>query len=284
MVRRKQSWVTPQTALRNAPSAPKKAKRQSTRQLAEEAARDAAEAAEAMGHKTRRTGRVEKPQKPTVTGPTKRVRKGQTKPPKLSGGDKLIQECEDAAFQITPEGQQMLEILETYTKAHLVTTEPFVLRELLRSAHKCMPAGPPKSKLRGILAYYTRTPIMATWSKVSQILTAVAAQEKITTFERELDVSCDRIVDETTILRVRANPLLADRIEVLDTKIKALKRVNPKNPIIKRKGKKATITKAAVNMEMEDSEEEGPSLPDLESLNNTSQSIKDLFGESNLSY
>ena len=277
-------WVPPSVALKEQGQGPTKrtTKRKSTALLAEEAARDAAEAAEAMGQqRTRKRARVSKvsANKPTV----KKARKKRA--PKLTGEEKLLLECEETAFQITPEGQQMLEVLEGYTKAHLVTTEPFVLRELLRSAHKCMPAGPPKSKLRGILAYYTRSPIMVTWSKLSQVLNAVAAQENLTTFEKEKDVPGDRIVDETTILRMRANPRYADRIEVLDTKIKALKIERPaakQNKPRKKGPPKATTSRRQPTPAP--SSEFDEDLPDLESFNNTSESLKELFGEANLSF
>ena len=289
---RARGWVPPSVALKTSQGPTKRTmKRKATALLAQEAARDAAEAAEAMGQqRTRKRARVNKApatqpahaKKPAV----KKARKKRA--PKLTGEEKLVQECEETAFQITPEGQQMLEVLETYTKAHLVTTEPFVLRELLRSAHKCMPEGPPKSKLRGILAYYTRSPIMATWSKLSQVLNAVATQENVTTFEQGKDVPGDRIVDETTILRMRANPRYADRIEVLDTKIKALKLERPANKAGKGKAqqkrtgvKPTTSRRQPTPAPSTDFDED---LPDLESFNNTSESLKELFGEANLSY
>ena len=147
---------------------------------------------------------------------------------KMSETEKLLQLCQDKNYEGSISGDHMFEILENYVKYHVVSAEPFVLRELLRSTHKALPAGPPKSKIRGLLLYFTRVPIMVTWMKLSGILKVMADRKKVTTFVNERkEVPFDRIVDSTTLLTMATNPRYQERIELMDAKISRLKTTNP---------------------------------------------------------
>ena len=163
---------------------------------------------------------------------TKKVRRPKKK---QSESEKLREECTETGYTVGEAAAQILEILEEYTKRHLMSMEPWVLRELLRAAHKIMPAGAPKSKIRGLLGYFTRTSCTKTWMKLANILKVLADCEGKTTFARVKEVPFDRIVDETTILQMSANPRYQDRVELIDAKIERLKgpvrakKVNPTN-------------------------------------------------------
>ena len=122
----------------------------------------------------------------------------------------------------------MFEILEQYCKNHAVTAEPAVLRELLRNTHRSLAPGPPKSKIRGILAYFTRTSMMVTWMKLARVLKIMAEREKVRTFvPARKEIPFDRVVDSTTLLQMSTNPAYHERIQIMDAKIERLKRPNP---------------------------------------------------------
>ena len=143
---------------------------------------------------------------------------------KLSESTKLARACNHSGYKCTDKGTHMLEILENYCKYHVLSAEPEVLRELLRATHKMLPKGPPKTKIRGILCYFTRTPIMGTWMKLARVLKVLADQNGVTTFVKpQKEIPFDRVVDSTTILTISANPRNEDRIKIMDTCIARIK-------------------------------------------------------------
>ena len=156
--------------------------------------------------------------------------------PKKSESEKFLEECKRKNYVCSAAGVHVLEILEEYTKKHVMSGEPAVLRELLRNAHKLMPDGPPKSKIRGILVYLTRSTMVVTWMKVAKVLKAMADIKAVTTFAKPREIPFDRIVDSTTILQMSTNPKYGDRIKVMDAKIERLK--GPQTG--SKKGKKTT--------------------------------------------
>ena len=171
--------------------------------------------------------------------PTKRTKKA-PKPRKdrQSESEKLLalSDC----YQLTPSAQQTFELIEHYSKHHTLTCEPAVLRELLRMSHKFMTPGAPKSKIRGILGYFTRNPVMTTWMKTNQILKVTASIEKKNTFKTDVEIPFDRVVDQTTILRLNGNPHNQQKIQLMDAKVARLKTQPPKT----KKAKPATTGEA----------------------------------------
>ena len=164
-----------------------------------------------------KSGRAKKANKAgKVTKRAPRARKvRQTESEKLLA----LSEC----YQLTPSAEHTFELLEYYSKHHTLTCEPAVLRELLRMSHKFMTNGAPKSKIRGILGYFTRNPLMQTWMKTNQILAVTASLEHRNTFKSDIEIPFDRIVDQTTILRLRGNPHNQDKIQIMEAKVNRLK-------------------------------------------------------------
>ena len=155
--------------------------------------------------------------------PRTQVQKKRVRRPRRSEFQKLKDSCQGEAYAIGPEGSQVLAILEDYCKRHFSSMEPWVLRELLRVAHKSLPKGAPKSKIRGILGYFTRSNSTKNWMKIAIVLRAVAAQEKVKTFVQPKEIPFDRVVDESEILSMSGNPRYLERIQVMDAKIERLK-------------------------------------------------------------
>ena len=196
--RRSLNWTTPKTALQNAGEPPKR-KRRARKTVGRAAMFTPEKAAEPSRKRTTRAPRARKPKK--------------------TGMEKFIAESRDVQYVPTAPELQLLEILETYTKSHILSCEPWVLRELLRSTHKSMNAGPAKKKIRGVLAYFTRSSAMVTWSKISQVLRGIlTATDGGETFVGEREIPYDRVVDDTKILQMAANPRYEERIELIDTK------------------------------------------------------------------
>lgn len=133
--------------------------------------------------------------------------------------------CELQSNLIGESALQILEILETYTKYHLLSCEPAVLRELLRASLKFIPKGVVHTKLRGILAFFTRNPSVKTFMKLAQILEGVAKAEGESTFVEDKEVPFDRIVDQTTIIRMSGRQI--SHFELIDAKINRLKIAKP---------------------------------------------------------
>ena len=157
-----------------------------------------------------------------VAKPRKRVRK--------TDSEKLFEGLQAEMFVLNNGMEQMLEVLEEYTKRHLVDTEPYVLRELLRALLRVMPDGMAKSKVRGILGYFTRTPVMKTWMKLAKVIHTIAKTAHKTTFVTEKLVPYDRVVDDTTILKINGNPRYQERITIMDAKIERLKLPKKQKP------------------------------------------------------
>ena len=155
--------------------------------------------------------------------PKKQKTKKGTRRPRRSEFQKLKDDCQETEYAIGPEGSQVLAVLEDYCKRHFSSMEPWVLRELLRVAHKSLPKGAPKSKIRGILGYFTRSNSTKNWMKIAMVLRAVASQEKVKTFVQPKEIPFDRVVDESEILSMSGNPRYTERIEVMDAKIQRLK-------------------------------------------------------------
>ena len=152
------------------------------------------------------------------TTPRRRTRK--------TNAEKFEDLCRSQTSLLSGSAFQVFEILEDYTKHHLISCEPAVFRELLRTTLKFLPQGIVKTKIRGILAYYTRSSITKTFMKLAQILETVSTVEDITTFKSEKEVPFDRIVDQTTILRISGKPQLAENFEILNGKVERLARKN----------------------------------------------------------
>ena len=157
--------------------------------------------------------------------------KGRNGRVKKSSAEKFEELCKSQINCITNSTLQVFEILEDYTKHHLLSCEPIVLRELLRSALKFLPSGIVKTKIRGILSYYTRMPISKTFMKLAQVLEIVAKTEKLTTFTTPKEIPFDRIVDQTTILRVVGRPQNNEKISIINDKVDRLKKKGPTNKI-----------------------------------------------------
>ena len=247
--KRSLKWTNPRTALQNAAEPPKR-KRRSRKATGRAAMFTPEKAAEPP--------KSRKPRAP-----------GGKRAPKKTAMEKFIAESRDIQYVPTAPELQLLEILETYTKSHILTCEPWVLRELLRSTHKSMNAGPAKKKIRGILAYFTRTKAMVTWSKISQVLQGIlTATDGEETFVGEREIPYDRVVDDTKILQMAANPRYEERIELIDTKIQALKRgyARDKAQMVGNANTTADFT------------EEMPTLEDIP------QGSQGLFGSQNISY
>ena len=102
-----------------------------------------------------------------------------------------------------------------------------MLRELLRTTLKFLPNGVVKTKIRGILAYFTRNPATKTFMRLAKILETVARAENVTTFVKPKEVPFDRIVDETTILKIAGREDNMELFEITDGKIERLKRPKP---------------------------------------------------------
>ena len=157
----------------------------------------------------------------------------------LSDSEKLIKACNELGYSAPQSGIHMFEILEQYCKNHAVTAEPAVLRELLRSTHKMLSPGPPKSKIRGILAYFTRSPIMVTWMKLARVLKIMAEREKVRTFvPAKKEIPFDRVVDSTTLLQLSTSPAYQERIQIMDAKIERLKTPHSKIKTLKNSDQK----------------------------------------------
>ena len=154
---------------------------------------------------------------------TKVAKAKRTKRVRLSDSEKLLAALQADMFVLNSGTEQMLELLEEYTKRHLVDSEPYVLRELLRALLRVMPNGTAKSKIRGILGYFTRSPIMKTYMKLAKVMQTVAKTAHKTTFASEKIIPYDRIVDDTTILRLNGNPRYQERITIMDAKVERLK-------------------------------------------------------------
>ena len=86
-----------------------------------------------------------------------------------------------------------------------------------------MITGAPKSKIRGILGYFTRNPIMTTWMKTNQILQITASLEKRNTFRSDLEMPLERIAEQTTILSLSCNPHNQSKIQIMDSKKQRLR-------------------------------------------------------------
>ena len=171
--------------------------------------------------------------KPNSSGAPRRQRRTTSKRPPQIGHMfvKTFEEmCERQSHLLGDSALQALEILETYTKQHLLSCEPAVLRELLRTTLKFLPNGVVKTKIRGILAYFTRNPATKTFMRLAKILETVAKAEDITTFVKPKEVPFDRIVDETTILRISGREDNIDLFEITDAKIERLKKSRPRPP------------------------------------------------------
>merc|ERR1712142_86935 len=143
--------------------------------------------------------------------------------PRMTESQKFKLACTESWFKVDQASNQVLELLEEYCKRHFASMEPWVLRELLRMAHKSLPVGPPKSKIRGILGYFTRSNSVKNWLKISFVLRTVAANENTTTFTGIKEIPYDRVVDESQILSLAGNPRYQERIQVMDAKIERLR-------------------------------------------------------------
>ena len=143
--------------------------------------------------------------------------------PARSESENLLLECQSKKYELTNEATHALEILEEYTKRHVVSVEPVVLREILRTTHRVLPPGPPKSKIRGILVFLTRTNIMVTWMKISRALKVLGELHRVNTFSKPKEIPFDRIVDSTTLLQMSSNPRYEERIEIADAKIQRMR-------------------------------------------------------------
>ena len=156
--------------------------------------------------------------------PRTQTKRKVTRRPRRSEFQQLKELCQTDSYAIGPEGSHVLAMIEDYCKRHFSSMEPWVLRELLRVAHKSLPKGAPKSKIRGILGYFTRSTSTKNWMKIAIVLRAVAAQEKVKTFVQPKEIPFDRVVDESEILSMSGNPRYMERIQVMDAKIERLKK------------------------------------------------------------
>lgn len=155
--------------------------------------------------------------------PDRAIARRRIRGPARSESENLLLECQSKNYKLTDKAIHALEILEEYTKRHVVSVEPVVLREILRTAHRMLPPGPPKSKIRGILVFLTRSSIMVTWMKISRVLKVLGELNRVNTFSKPKEIPFDRIVDSTTLLQMSTNPRYEERIEIADAKIQRLK-------------------------------------------------------------
>ena len=72
------------------------------------------------------------------------------------------------------------------------------------------------------LGMFTRNPAGVTWVKISQVLVAIGATERIITYEAPKVIKMDRIVDTTVVLREVTRPDGVNRCKVQTEKTKRL--------------------------------------------------------------
>jgi hypothetical protein len=65
---------------------------------------------------------------------------------------------------------QILQDLDTFTKLHIGDADGQLLREKLRFLHRKLPIGAPKSRVRGLLSYFSRWTKFKIWSRLTDIV------------------------------------------------------------------------------------------------------------------
>ena len=79
-------------------------------------------------------------------------KKGENKVMKLKNSQKKLKEIfERSNLNLSNSLMRVFEVLDDYTKKHLLDSEPVIFRELLRLVHRFLPKSEQKSKIRGVL-------------------------------------------------------------------------------------------------------------------------------------
>lgn len=71
------------------------------------------------------------------------------------------------------DGRQMFQILQdldTFTKLHIGDADGQILREKIRFLHRKLPLGASKSRVRGLLSYFSRWTKFKIWSRLTDIV------------------------------------------------------------------------------------------------------------------
>ena len=90
--------------------------------------------------------------------------------------------------------------------------------------------------------------------KLAQILQAVAKADNITSFNTGREIPFDRVVDQTTILRLSGKPQYEEKIELMDAKLLRIRKL-PKNKNTQQKSQhQSTTEECASSQSLPDSE------------------------------